>query len=145
MAESKHTDLLFVYGTLMHDANPQLSFNLQDYGKNRKQATFRGKLYDVGSYPAAIASDQETDKIFGELYKLTNPELAFVELDVYEGYRPKDNEESDYIRKVVTVYTLSEQKAVKAWIYLYNKSVDKLSPIPGGNYIEYLQTRSSSE
>jgi len=143
MTESGYTDFLFVYGTLLRDANHPKSPILEGFGTYLNRATFWGKLYDVGTYPAVIASAQKRNKIFGELYKLNDPERAFNALDTYEGYFPTNNEESDYTRKEVTVYTLKEKKALKAWIYLYNKSINGFSPIPSGDYIEYLRSRSS--
>ncbi|HKK44462.1 MAG TPA: gamma-glutamylcyclotransferase family protein [Balneolaceae bacterium] len=132
---------LFVYGTLLHDANHPQSNILKRYGKAKGKAVFRGKLYDVGSYPAAIASKDETDEVFGEVYKLTRPEFVFEKLDIYEGYFPGKIEKSDYIRKKVTISCFEEETTLKAWTYLYNKSVDKLPPISNGKYLDYLRSK----
>lgn len=117
-----------------------MSVLLQNYSANNSPAVFQGKLYDVGSYPVAIPSDKETDKILGELFEIENPGLIFSKLDEYEGYNPQKPESSLFIREKVTVYKLDGNSTKSAWICLYNRPVDGLTHIPGGNYLEYLKS-----
>jgi gamma-glutamylcyclotransferase (GGCT)/AIG2-like uncharacterized protein YtfP len=113
---------------------------LQNHSVNKEEATFTGKLYNTGSYPAAISSDSETDEVFGELFELKNPDLIFRDLDAYEGYNPQHPKSSLFIRKKVTVHKLDDGNAKTTWIYLYNRPVNGLLHIPGGDYLEYLQS-----
>ena len=88
-----------------------------------------GKLYDVGEYPAAILSSSNSDKIYGTVLKIKNPENTFKVLDTYEGV-----EALLYLKKSVTVY-LENQIEIKAWVYIYNHSVSHLKQITSGDYL----------
>lgn len=103
-----------------------LNFNSEILGKGY----FHGKLYDVGEYPAAILSHLETDKIYGTVLKINNPENTFKILDAYEGIQ-----ESLYIKKLVTVF-LENQTKTTAFVYIYNQSVSHLKQITSGDYLK---------
>lgn len=137
-------EYLFVYGTLLRDVSHPKSDILEKYARNQGRRIFRGRLYDVGSYPAAIASNNKNDKIFGDLYELLRPQAALKKLDAYEGYFPENNTASFYIRTKETVYHTDGKHGIKSWIYLYNKSIEGLRPISSGDYLAYLQSISSS-
>lgn len=131
---------LFVYGTLLSKTSHPMAELLQKYSISKESASFKGRLYDVGSYPAAILSKNETDQVLGEIYKLKKTDMIFNNLDKYEGFYPKRPQDSLFIRKEVTVQPLEHDNKRTAWIYLYNRTVDNLRHIPGGDYLEYLKS-----
>lgn len=110
---------------------------LQKYGQKLGSATFQGKLFDAGSFPAAVAADSESHKVHGELYEVDDSDSLFSQLDPYEGYEPQNHTESLFLRQKVIVQL--KEKEVGAWIYLYNRPVDNLKPIHEGDYLSYLK------
>ncbi|MEI6157312.1 MAG: gamma-glutamylcyclotransferase family protein [Atribacterota bacterium] len=121
-----------MYGTLMKKAHSAMSLFLEKFAEYVDEATFQGKLYDLGSYPGAIVSYDSADAVRGEVFRLKNPERSLPVLDQYEGC-PKL-----YIRQKAEV-TLSNRKKMTVWIYLYNCSVKETSYIPSGSYEKYLE------
>jgi gamma-glutamylcyclotransferase (GGCT)/AIG2-like uncharacterized protein YtfP len=47
--------------------------------------SFQGKLYDIGRYPGVVRSGRNTDRVMGEIYRLSEPRRALEILDEYEG------------------------------------------------------------
>ena len=102
---------------------------LNSHSKYKGKGYFQGKLYEVGPYPAAIESNSKTDKVFGTVVIINNPEHTFKVLDAYEGVT-----ESLYIKKSVTVF-LENQFEITAFVYIYNLSVGHLKQITSGDYL----------
>ncbi len=113
---------------------------LQKYSESIDRGSFSGKLFDVGSYPAAIINGEDGGRVYGELYKLTNPDALFHHLDPYEGFDADEPSKSLYLRKKVTVKT-EDGNQLTAWTYLYNRPVECLSHIPNGDYLNYLKSK----
>ncbi len=126
---------LFVYGTLRRDfdgqRHPFLSKGCDDLGK----AYFSGKLYDLGSFPGVVPSNNPNDRVKGEVYRLHQPEGILARLDEYEGAVGAD---PLYRRELVDVI-LENGKAIKAWIYIFNRDVRDFQRIESGDYVEYLR------
>ncbi len=76
-----------------------------------------GALWDLGEYPGLVEGGGE---VRGELYEVELATLAA--LDAYE------EEGSLYLRKRVAL----NEPRLEAWVYLYNGSLDRARPIPGG-------------
>lgn len=136
MSSAKNTEHLFVYGTLRDEIKHPMSDLLQKYTLETRTASFCGKLYDTGSFPAAISSDDESDTVYGDLYTINDPQSLFRHLDSYEGFSPQNPSRSLFLRKKISV-DLPDKNQVSSWIYLYNRSADNLQLIPGGDYLDY--------
>lgn len=119
---------LFVYGTLRSQMNDPLHRLLETYAIFVGTGSFQGKLYDIGRYPGAVRSRRNTDRIIGEIYRLSEPRRTLEILDEYEGHRFK--------RKRVTIFQ-EDGKSIDCWIYLYARSVKRHPRIPSGDYIQY--------
>ena len=124
---------LFVYGTLRRKARNKVSALLKKNATFMGLGTAKGRLYDLGEYPAAVPDQRK--RIVGELYSLENGKnteiLAL--LDEYEEYNASNPEQSLYIRKKTQV-KLDGQEGLNAWIYWYNKPIDAQRLIPTGDY-----------
>jgi gamma-glutamylcyclotransferase (GGCT)/AIG2-like uncharacterized protein YtfP len=107
---------------------------LEAYADFVDYAVFQGKLYDLRYYPGVVESDNYEDKVQGELYRLKNHEILLNILDKYEGCSKDDPLPAEFLRKKLTV-TLTNNKKVRAWIYLYNLPSHGLSIIPSGDYL----------
>ncbi len=132
---------IFVYGSLRSGfrshAYEYISrfFNLVGEGK------VRGKLYDMGSYPAGVPSNEESF-IIGEVYCIRNENefsWAIGQLDDYEGVSVDFDEVQLYRREITQV--LINGETTEAWIYWYDGTVEGHEEIQSGDLIEYLKSR----
>jgi gamma-glutamylcyclotransferase (GGCT)/AIG2-like uncharacterized protein YtfP len=122
---------LFVYGTLRSQMNDPLHRLLEQQAVQVGFGTFRGKLFDLGRYPGAVPSHVSTDRVIGEVYRLSAPQAVLRILDQYEGHR--------FRRKPVSI-ALESGSTVTCWIYLYQGSVKHRKLIPSGDYAQYLDS-----
>ncbi len=106
---------------------------------------FQSRLYDLGNYPAAVASDDPADRVHGEVYLLQTPAETLPALDRYEGCAPSDPEPHEYLRTTVDIRLETGAPAtIPAQIYLYNRPTAHLTRIEQGDYLGWLARRSSS-
>ena len=133
---------LFVYGSLRSGfRNPAYEY-LARYFRLIGDATVKGKLYDMGEYAAAIATEEEKF-IHGELYEIKEPaefDWAMAQLDDYEGINVEVGERPLYIREAVTAYINGDER--KTWIYWFNGDTDRYPEVVSGDMMQYLQQKS---
>ena len=133
---------LFVYGSLRSGfRNPAYQY-LARYFQLLGDATVKGKLYDMGEYAAAVATDEERF-IHGELYQIKEPlefDWAIAQLDDYEGVNVEVGEQQLYKREVVNAYL--NNKPTQAWIYWFNGDTEGKPEVMSGDMIEYLQQKN---
>lgn len=133
---------LFVYGSLRSGFhNPAYDY-ISKFFTLDGEATVKGKLYDMGSYPAAVPSESE-HFIVGELYELKQAEdfsWAIAQLDEYEGVNPGDDELPQYKRAIVEVQ-MNEEKS-NAWIYWFVGSVEGQPIIASGDVKDFIKQKS---
>ncbi|MBI5915387.1 MAG: gamma-glutamylcyclotransferase [Bacteroidetes bacterium] len=132
---------LFVYGTLLRDANHPMNRLIRQQGVFLGNATFKGKLFLVDYYPGSVPSSVDEDKVKGEVYALKNAKKVFDALDEFEEYRPVEEEKSEFIRRKIDV-RLEDGVNVSAWVYLYNFPTKGLKEIPSGDFRTYLQGKN---
>jgi gamma-glutamylcyclotransferase (GGCT)/AIG2-like uncharacterized protein YtfP len=132
---------LFVYGSLRSGFNHPAYAYISNHFSLVGSAKVKGKLYDLGSYPAALPTKDEC-YILGELYRLKEEQefsWAIAQIDDYEGVNPEPGETALYIREIATVYI--NDQATSAWIYWYNNDVSGKPLIASGDVLEYLQQK----
>lgn len=125
---------LFIYGTLLQVGNPfadYLDKNSVFYGRG----SFKGMLYDVGSYPGALYNEQTELQVYGSIVKMNNPDEVLAKLDPYEGIGPDEPEPHLYIRQIIPIKTAGE--ILDCWIYIYNLPVTGLFQIEHGDYLKH--------
>ena len=132
---------LFVYGSLRSGFRSPVYEYISRYFTFVGNARVRGKLFDMGSYPAGIPS---TDGVFiiGELYGIKNESefsWAIGQLDDYEGVNVESDEVQLYRRELTDVHV--DNETVVAWIYWYNGDISGKPAIESGDLIEYLQQK----
>src|SRR5438552_7310903 len=92
---------LFVYGSLRSGfRNPAYQY-LARYFHHVGDAMVKGKLYDMGEFAAAVATEKERF-IHGELYEINEPsefDWAIAQLDDYEGINVEAGERPLYKRE----------------------------------------------
>jgi len=127
---------IFVYGTLRRDANSEMHQLLAKYAEFVDDATYQGKLYKIDYYPGAVPSDNPSDAVQGEVYRLHQADVALLLLDQYEEFGPEFPEPNEFIRKKQSVL-LKNGCTVAAWVYVYNHPISSLELIKPANFIQY--------
>src|SRR5687768_670177 len=129
---------LFVYGSLRSGFRSPAYEYVSCFFDFKGEARVRGKLFDMGSYPAAIPSN-DNSFIVGELYEIRKPDefsWAIGQLDDYEGVSVEADEIQLYRREITEVYI--NNTVTHAWIYWYNGDVSGKPLIPTGDILSYL-------
>lgn len=135
------TYFLFVYGSLRSGFQSHAYEYISRYFALAGSAKVQGKLFDMGGYPAATPTTDESF-ITGELYHIMNPDefsWAIGQLDDYEGISAEDGDQPLYYRAVTDVNINGEIKP--AWIYWFNGDVTGKPVIASGDVIEYLNQK----
>lgn len=132
---------LFVYGSLRSGFHSPVYEYISRFFSLVGEAKVRGKLIDMGSYPAGIPTN-DNHFIIGELYQVKNPaefSWAIGQLDDYEGVDVEFDEMQLY-RREITEVNINNQVA-HAWIYWYNGDVAGKPVIASGDLLQYLQQK----
>ena len=129
------SDRLFVYGTLMrgyvHPMAKMLSANADFLG----EAACCGQLYRVKHYPGLVLSDDASEIVHGELYRLREVDAMLREFDMYEACGEGFPEPMQYLRQMFSV-TLADGSVSEAWTYVYNWLVADLKRIESGRFLQ---------
>lgn len=132
---------LFVYGSLRSGFRSPVYEYISRFFTFIGEAKVRGRLFDMGSYPAGIATN-DNHFIVGELYR-ANQENEFSwaigQLDDYEGVSVEPDEVQLYRREITEVHFNSQ--LTHAWIYWYNGDVSGRTLIASGDLLEYMSKK----
>jgi gamma-glutamylcyclotransferase (GGCT)/AIG2-like uncharacterized protein YtfP len=134
---------IFVYGSLRSGfQNPAYEY-ISKYFNLVGEAKVKGRMYDLGSFPAAIPANDDS-YIIGELYQHNNNcefSWAIEQLDAYEGLSPEEGDVELYRRERVTAY-YGANETTEAWIYWFNGSVDGHPIIASGDIFDFIHQKS---
>jgi gamma-glutamylcyclotransferase (GGCT)/AIG2-like uncharacterized protein YtfP len=136
---------LFVYGSLRSGFRSAAYEYISRFFSFVNDAKVKGKLFDLGTYPAGVYSSGD-NYIIGELYAIRNESefaWAIAQLDDYEGVSVEPDEVQLYKRELVDVF-IDDLPTTFAWIYWYNGSVEDKPLIESGDMIQYLQEKNST-
>lgn len=132
---------LFVYGSLRSGFHSPAYEYISRFFKFEGDARVKGRLFDMGEYPAGVPSTDDAF-IIGELYAI-NKESEFSwaigQLDDYEGIAVEPGELQLFRRDITDVYI--NDRITQAWIYWYNGDPTGRPGIPSGDVIEYMQQK----
>jgi gamma-glutamylcyclotransferase (GGCT)/AIG2-like uncharacterized protein YtfP len=129
------SDHLFVYGTLMRGFDHPMARLLSGRADFIGEARCQGRLYLVKHYPGLVLSDDPSEIVFGELYRLRQPAELLREFDMYEACGEGFAEPTEYVRQMLPI--AHNAGAVReAWSYLYNWPVMHLPRIASGRFME---------
>lgn len=133
---------LFVYGSLRRGFHSPVYEYISRFFKFIGEAKVRGKLFDVGSYPAGVGTN-ENSFIIGEMFQVKNEHefsWAIGQLDDYEGVSVESDEVQLYRREITEVHINNQM--TQAWIYWYNGDVSGRPLIASGDLMEYLKKKN---
>jgi gamma-glutamylcyclotransferase (GGCT)/AIG2-like uncharacterized protein YtfP len=128
------SDLLFVYGTLMRGYSHPMARLLSANADFLGEASCCGRLYQVKHYPGLVLSDDPSDIVFGELYRLRAVDDLLREFDMYEACGEGFPEPTQYVRRMLPA-TLAEGGTRDAWTYIYNWPLTGLALIESGRFL----------
>jgi gamma-glutamylcyclotransferase (GGCT)/AIG2-like uncharacterized protein YtfP len=129
------SDRLFVYGTLMRGFDHPMAKLLSRSADFIGEAKCQGRLYRVKHYPGLVLSDDPAEIVFGEVYRLREPDALLREFDMYEACGEGFAEPTEYLRRMLTV-TLDDGSSSEVWTYIYNWEVARLPRIASGRFLE---------
>jgi gamma-glutamylcyclotransferase (GGCT)/AIG2-like uncharacterized protein YtfP len=129
---------VFFYGTLRTGFNRTTRAGLDDFLKFAGHASIRGKLFDLGIYPAAVPASDRT--VRGEVFEMVDAPKVLAALDRIEGHRPADPDRSLYSRVQVAA-TMDDGRTEDVWVYFYNAPLGRAPRIASGDYVEHLKPR----
>lgn len=124
-------ETLFVYGTLRPAWAPPAIASVAATLASLGPARVRGRLYDLGRYPAAVVDPAAPGWIEGELVALgpASPPLAW--FDAYEGWEPATPETALFRRERVAAVD-GAGREVACWIWSWARAVDERRRVAGG-------------
>ena len=129
-----NSNRLFVYGTLMRGFDHPMAKLLSRSADFLGEARCRGRLYLVKHYPGLVLSDDSTDIVYGEVYRLRDRDALLGEFDMYEACGEGFRQPTEYLRQMLQV-ALSDGTAGEAWTYIYNWPVTNLPRIASGKFL----------
>ncbi|WP_439697678.1 gamma-glutamylcyclotransferase [Mucilaginibacter sp. AW1-7] len=129
---------LFVYGTLLAQGNPYAAY-LQQHCRLVGEGKFRGRLYDIGEYPAAINDINSNLFVYGSIYLMDDAVEILSVIDEYEGIGPSEPEPHEYTRSLTNIET--ENGIVACWVYIYKWPLEGKFQITKGDYLQYFKQK----
>ena len=128
-------DRLFVYGTLMRGFDHPMAKLLSRSADFIGEARCHGRLYLVKHYPGLVLSEDASEVVFGELYRLRQAKELLREFDMYEACGEGFADPTEYVRQMLPV-TLRDGASSEAWTYVHNWPVAHLPRIASGRFLE---------
>jgi len=128
------SNYLFVYGTLLDESN-EFAIYLKQNCSYFDKGKLKGRLYDLGEYPGAMADENYPGYIYGSIFELKNTAEALKYLDDYEGIGEDQKQPNLFTREMLKVETDSGR--IDCWVYLYNLPADGFRRIESGDYWGY--------
>ncbi len=125
---------LFVYGTLLRAFGHPMGKRLQSQSRYLGAGSIEGKLYRLGWFPGVVETADPRDRVFGEVFRLVNPDRGFAWIDDYEGCGPRHPEPLPY-QRVIAPVTMDSGDKVPAWVYVYKGAVSRARLIPDGRFL----------
>jgi gamma-glutamylcyclotransferase (GGCT)/AIG2-like uncharacterized protein YtfP len=130
------SDFLFTYGTLRPDLWPAALRRILPELRCLGTATVRGRLYDLGPYPAAILDAAADERIRGEVLELPPGTSVLSVIDTYEECCPADAAESLFLRLRCDA-EFADGRVLNCWIYVYNRDPGSVPLVPDGDYLRW--------
>ena len=123
------SDLLFAYGTLIPGCEPAHMSPVCSRMERIGDATVRGTLYDLGSFPGVVVEGE--GMVRGVLLRV--PRDAWAALDAYEGC-PLPGGDGGLFERIRTTAHLATGEALNCWLYVYARDVGNRTPVASGDW-----------
>ena len=126
------SEYLFSYGTLQPELAPAEMTSVIGQLRPIGRASIPGILYDLGDYPGAVFCETNLE-VWGQVFELPGDPGILRQLDDYEEFFPAHLERSQFVRTECNA-TLDNGRAIKAWVYVYNRDPGSAPRIANGNF-----------
>lgn len=130
------SDLLFVYGTLRKGNNNAMASYLAEHAEFVSHGWFQGCMFQISYYPGVIASENSSDRVYGDIYKLHDAVATLKVLDDYEECSESHIQPAEYTRVRVPVDATNGAVHAAVWIYIYQWPVDAKLQIKSGDFMQ---------
>ena len=119
--------LVFVYGSLKRGQSNHRPLATAEFVSQARTVERAFRLVDLGPYPAMIRSEEESQSIVGELFRVDDDTLAAVDRLESNG--------SLYLREELSVAELNAPDRLHtAWGYLYLRPIGYKKLWPTGEW-----------
>jgi len=129
---------VFFYGTLMSGFKREGRARLDTMLAPQGRASIDAALFVLGIYPGAIPALDS--KVWGEVYRMLEPDAVLTTLDEIEGVRQGRPDASLYRREETSV-TFADGRHATAWAYFYNAPLGRAQRIESGDYFQHLKVK----
>ncbi|WP_200976535.1 gamma-glutamylcyclotransferase [Echinicola sp. 20G] len=129
-------NLVFVYGTLLKETTHAIPKLFHQKSVFVTEAFTYGKLFQVSYYPGLVLTPPSLDKVYGQVFRISEIEKVLLALDKYEEAGPSFPYPQEYKRTMITVYDLQSSEPMKCWAYLYNLPTENLEQIVTGKFTQ---------
>ncbi|MBI4517543.1 MAG: gamma-glutamylcyclotransferase [Deltaproteobacteria bacterium] len=120
---------LFVYGTLRDAERLAAVIGAASAWRQLGAATIRGRLYDLGPYPAARPGRNPSERVRGVVFEFADGAAALLPLDEYE-----ETVATGLYARRRTRARLAAGRTLAAWFYVYRRPVRGLPRIASGDW-----------
>lgn len=131
--------LLFVYGTLRRAVNAPAYSLFSDKADLFDHGSIQARMYDFGTYPGVVLSDDPADRVYGEIFVLRTPAETLPLLDQYEGIHGGTKPWPEQYARLRQTVTSDGHGPLTAWVYAYLLSVEGRQRIDHGDYVRHLR------
>jgi gamma-glutamylcyclotransferase (GGCT)/AIG2-like uncharacterized protein YtfP len=131
--------LLFAYGTLRPFVEVAMAQWLRRSARYVGPALTRGRLYDLGPYPAMTRARARREHVVGDVYRVASPRVFRV-LDRYEAGPARSK--ARFVRERCVV-KLERGRCRAAWTYRYRYGVAGAARIESGDYRPHCRRTSA--
>jgi gamma-glutamylcyclotransferase (GGCT)/AIG2-like uncharacterized protein YtfP len=109
------SEYLFAYGTLrLARSHPMATYLAENSVLVGLAEVSKAKLYKIDWYPALVETNDEKDKVYGDVFDVNNLGILH-QLDEYE-----DVNTPPYEYRRIKIKVKTELRELDAWTYLYN-------------------------
>jgi gamma-glutamylcyclotransferase (GGCT)/AIG2-like uncharacterized protein YtfP len=129
-------ELVFFYGTLMAGFDRRRRAGIDNKLTYIGRGSIEAALFDLGIYPAAVPAPD--GRVWGEVYRMSEPQPVLAALDEIEGFSAEDPDRSLYLRGEAEV-TLKDGTRARAWVYFYNAPLGSAPRITSGDYLKHVK------
>lgn len=124
---------IFVYGLLKSTYDNEPACFVRKNCELISEGSFKGSLYDIGTYPGAVFTTDVDSLVHGEVYRIVKNKAELeAYLDKFEGVGNEFPTPNEYKREIIVVSTPNGD--IKASCYLYNWNLDNSKLIESGRY-----------
>jgi gamma-glutamylcyclotransferase (GGCT)/AIG2-like uncharacterized protein YtfP len=103
-------------------------------------ARVRGRLFDLGPYPAALLDPTAATEIVGDLLAIEDAQVLAA-LDRYEGFDPERPDASLYVRTSATALR-PDGSACPCELYVYARDPGPAPEVAGGDWAAHVARRA---